>query len=93
MYLPILVQRQLQQKKPGLELQPVKTKERTTLEDILVTTCITLFENYNESLEQFHADLVELASRADYGECEDEWVRDMFTTHMNIVPYFSHASV
>ena len=35
-----------------------------------------------ESLEQFHADLVELASRADCRDKEDEWVRDMFTAHM-----------
>ena len=39
-------------------------------------------EKKNESLEQFHADLVELASRADCGDIEDEWVRDMFTAHM-----------
>ena len=36
-----------------------------------------------ESLEQFHSDLVELASRADCGDRKDEWVRDMFTAHMN----------
>ena len=36
-----------------------------------------------EILEQFHADLVELASRADCGDREKEWVRDMFTAHMN----------
>ena len=64
----------------------------TTLEDIFVTTRNVAFERYNficrkqkktESLEQFHADLVELASRADCGDREDEWVRDMFTAHMN----------
>ena len=37
----------------------------------------------NESLEQFHSDLMELASRADCGDREDEWVCDMFTAHMN----------
>ena len=37
----------------------------------------------SESLEHFHADLVELASRADCGDREDEWVRDMFTAHMH----------
>ena len=36
-----------------------------------------------ESLEQFHADLVELGFRADCGDREDEWLRDMFTAHMN----------
>ena len=34
-------------------------------------------------MEQFQADLVELASRADYDVREDEWDRDMYTTHMN----------
>ena len=34
----------------------------------------------NESLEQFHADLAELSSRADR---EDELVRDMLTANMN----------
>ena len=65
----------------------------TTLEDIVLTTRIIAFERYNficrkqtkaDSLEHFHADLVELASRADCSEREDEWVRDMFTAHMNI---------
>ena len=64
----------------------------TVLEDIIVTTRIIAFERYNficrkqkkaESLEQFQADLVELASRADCGDRESEWVRDMFTAHMN----------
>ena len=64
----------------------------TVLEDIFVTTRIIAFERYNlicrkqkkaESLEQFHADLVELASRADCGDRESEWVRDMFTAHLN----------
>ena len=63
----------------------------TSLEDIFVTNRIVAFKRYNficrkqkksESLEQFHADLVELASRADCGNREDEWVRDMFTAHM-----------
>ena len=34
----------------------------------------------NESIEQFHADLVELSSRADR---EDELVSDMLTANMN----------
>ena len=64
----------------------------TVLEDIFITTRIIAFERYNsicrkqkktEKLEQFHADLVELASRADCGDRESEWVRDMFTAHMN----------
>ena len=86
-------QRQVQQKRPSLELHNVTTQElMTTLENIFVTNRIVAFEGYNftcrkqkksESLEQFHADLVELASRADCGEREDEWVRDMFTAHMN----------
>ena len=29
------------------------------------------------------SDLVELASRADCGDREDEWVRELFTAHMN----------
>ena len=62
------------------------------LEDLIVTTRIIAFERYNficrkqkkkESLEQFHADLVELASRADCGDREIKWVRNMFTAHMN----------
>ena len=86
-------QRQIQQKRPNLELHNVSTQElMTTLEDIFVTTRIIAFERYNficrkqkktESLEQFHSDLVELASPADYGDREDEWVRDKFTAHMN----------
>ena len=64
----------------------------TVLEDIFVTTCIITFERYivicrkqkkAESLEQFHADLVELVSRADCGDRQSEWDRDMFTAHMN----------
>ena len=85
-------QRQVQQKRPSLELHNVTTQElMTTLEYIFVTNRIVAFERYNficrkqkklESLEQFHADLVELASRADCGDRKHEWVRDMFTTHM-----------
>ena len=76
-----------------MELHNVTTQElMTTLEDIFVATRIISFERYNficrkqkktESLEQFHADLVELALRADCGDREDEWVREMFTAHMN----------
>ena len=36
----------------------------------------------DESLEQFHANLVELASHADCSYREDEWVLDMITSHM-----------
>ena len=35
------------------------------------------------TLEQFHANLIELASRTDCGDKEKEWVRDMFTAHEN----------
>ena len=88
-------QHPLQKKRPGLVvLHTVTTRELiTTLEDIFVTTRIVAFETYNfiyrkqkktENLEQFHADLVELASRADCGDREDEWVPDMFTAHMKI---------
>ena len=64
----------------------------TILEDIFITNRIIAFERYNfvcrklkkpESLEQLPADLVELASRADCGDRENERVRDMFTAHMN----------
>ena len=64
----------------------------TTQEDIFVTSRIVAFGRYifisrkekkSESLEQFHADLVEPASRAACGDREDEWARDMFTAHMN----------
>ena len=64
----------------------------TTLEDIFVTNRIVAFERYNficlkqkksESLEQFHADLVELAAQVDCGDREDDWVRYMFTAHMS----------
>ena len=86
-------QRQTLQKRPGLELHTVTTQElMTLLEDDFVTNRIVAFERYHficrkqkksESLEQFHADSVELASRADCGDREDKWVRDMFTAHMN----------
>ena len=64
----------------------------TVLENIFVTTCIVAFERYNficrkqkktESLEKIHANLLELASRANYGDRESEWVRDMFSAHMS----------
>ena len=86
-------QRQIQQKRPNLQLHTVTTQElMTVLEEIFVTTRIIAFERYNficrkqkkaESQEQFHADLVELASRADCVDRESEWVRYMFTAHMN----------
>ena len=37
----------------------------------------------SESFVQFHANLVKLTSRGDCGDREDEWVRDMFTAHIN----------
>ena len=65
-------QRQIHQKRPSLELHTDTTQElMTILEDIFVTIRIVAFERFNficrkqkksESLEQFHADLVELAS-------------------------------
>ena len=75
-------QRQIQQKRLGLVLHAVTTRELIKiLEDMFVTTRIVAFERYNficrkqkktENLEQLHADLVELASRADCGDREDE---------------------
>ena len=86
-------QRQVQQKRPGLNTQTTTTIQlRQVLEDIFITHRIIAFERYNficrkqrknETLEHFHADLVELASRADCGYKEDKCVRDMFTAHMN----------
>ena len=86
-------QHQIQQKRPNMQLHTVSTQQfMTVLEEIFVMTRIIAFERYNficrkqketESLEQFHADLVELASQADCGDRESEWVRDMFTAHMN----------
>ena len=86
-------QRQIKQKRPNMQLLTVSTQQfMTVLEDVFVTTRIIAFERYDfiyrkqkktESLEQFHADLVELASRADCGDRESEWVSDMFTAHMN----------
>ena len=67
-------QRKVQQKKPKSDLHTVTTKDfMTVLEDIFVTSRIVAFERYNficrkqqkaEGLEQIHADLIELASRA-----------------------------
>ena len=34
-------------------------------------------------MELFHADLVELAFRADFGDREDEWVGDVFMAYMS----------
>ena len=86
-------QREIQQKRPNMQLHTVSTQQfMTVLEDIFVTTRVIAFEKYNfiyrkqkkmESLQQFHADLMELASRADCGDRESERVRDMFTAHMN----------
>ena len=64
----------------------------TTLEDVFVNTRLIAFERFHficrkqkktKSLEQFHADLVKLASPADCCNREDEWVRYMFTAYMN----------
>ena len=86
-------QRQVQQKRPKLVLHNVTIQEfMTTLEEIFVINRIVAFERYNficrqqkksESLEQFYADIVELASRADCGDRKDEWGRDMFTADMH----------
>ena len=82
-------QRQVQQQRPNMQLHTVSTQQfMTALEDIFVTRRIIAFERYNlicrkqkktESLEQFHAHLVELASRADCGDRLKELLRDMFT--------------
>ena len=86
-------QRQLQQKKTGPNIQATSKRElKQVLDDIFITQRVIAFDTYNfiyrkqrknKTLKQFHADLVELASRADCGNSEDEWARDMFTTHMN----------
>ena len=86
-------QRQVQQKRPGLMIQTTTTRQLIqVLEEVFITHRIIAFKKYNficrkqrknETLEQFHADLVELASRADCGDRENEWVRDMFTAHKN----------
>ena len=85
-------QRQVQQKRPGLNIKTTTKRQlRQVLEDMFFTHRIIAFERYificrkqrkNETLKQFHADLVELASRADCGDKEDEGVCDMFTAHM-----------
>ena len=85
-------QRQVQQKRPGLNIQTTTKRQlKQVLEDFFITHRIIAFERYkficrkqrkNETLEQFHADLVELASRAECGDKEYEWVHDMFTAHM-----------
>ena len=79
-------------KRPEIEIHKISAKELIQiLEDIFVTTLIIAFKRQNficrkqwktESLEQFHADLVELAARADCGDREDERVRDIFTATM-----------
>ena len=86
-------QRQVEQKRPGLDFYTVTTRDLIiTLEDIFVTIRIVVFERYSfvgrkqkkiENLEQLHADLVELASRSDCGDREDEWVRDTLTAHIH----------
>ena len=69
-----------------------KTSPTNVLEDIFITQRIIAIKRYNficrkqrknDTLENFHADLVGLASRADCGDQEDEWARDMFTAHMD----------
>ena len=61
------------------------------LEDVSVVENMTTLERYNikgsiqkknQSLEQFHAELVKLASEADCGDREDVWARDMSPAHM-----------
>ena len=87
-------QRQVQQKRPWLNIQTTTIRAlEQVLSDTFITQKVIAFERYNficrekkrknETLEQFHADLVELASRADCGDREEEWVRNVFTAHMN----------
>ena len=61
------------------------------LDDICVMTRIIASKRYNficrkqrknETLEQFHADFVELESRTDCVDRENEWVRNVPTAHM-----------
>ena len=83
----------MQQKRPGLNLQTTTTRQlKQILEEIFIRHRIIAFERYNfisrkqrknETLEQFHADLVEPDSRADCGDNENEWVGERFTAHMN----------
>ena len=85
--------RQVQQKRPGLNLETPTTRQlKQILEKNFITHRIIAFVRYsficrkqrkNETLKQFHADLVELASRADCRDKENDRVRDMFTAHMN----------
>ena len=93
LYLGMEGQRQVQQKRPGLHLQTTTTRQiKQILEEIFISHRVIALERYsfncrkqqnNETLEQFHEDLVEIASRADCGDKENERVRDMFTAHMN----------
>ena len=84
------LQLQVEQKRPSLDWHSVSTKDfMTILEDFFVTRRFIVFERYNliwkrtqkktKSLEQFHEDLVETASRANCWDWETEWVRDKFT--------------
>ena len=75
--------RQVQQKRPSLELHNVTTRTHDNTGRHFCNF-ICRKQKKSENLEQFHADLVELASQADCGEREDEWVRDIFTAHVNM---------
>ena len=79
------------EKRPGLDIQATTIKNlMRVLEDILITERVIALERYyltckqrkNESLEQFQADLVELASGADCGP-RRRGVRRMFTAQMH----------
>ena len=63
---------------------------RDELENVLVTEKTIALERYNffcriqknVCLEQFHAELIDLASKADCGDKEKESMRDKFTTNV-----------
>ena len=86
-------QRQVQQKRPGLNLQKTTTRQLKQIwDEIFLTHRVIAFDRYNficrkqrkiETLEQFHADLVELVSLEECGDKENEWLQDMFNAHVN----------
>ena len=86
-------QRQVQQKRPGLNLQKTTTRQlKQVWEGIFITHRVIAFDRYNficrkqrknETLELFHADLVELVSLKECGDKENEWVQDVFNAHVN----------
>ena len=60
----------------------IHNKQNCRVRKIFAVNFICSKQKKTESLEQFHADLVELASRSDCGDRESERVRDVFTAHM-----------